>query len=88
MSSNKRHTYRVTDRGTQMTKMARTVPPFKLAATEVPMTAQAGLILQGEFIRGVALHRWLEQEMPKPGSKRGYGAVQQSYRQFWCMSVF
>ena len=59
-----------------MTKMARTVLPFKLAATEEPMTAQSGLALHGEFIQGLGFHRWLEQEMPKPGSKRGYGAVQ------------
>ena len=58
-----------------MRKMARTVLPFKLAATDEPMTAQSGLVLHGEFIRGLGLHRWLEQEMPKPGSKRGYGAV-------------
>ena len=54
-----------------MKKMARTVLPFKLAATEEPMTAQSGLVLHGEFIQGVGFHRWLEQEMPKPGSKRG-----------------
>ena len=59
-----------------MKKMARTVLPFKLAATEEPMTAQSGLALHGEFIQGLGFHRWLEQEMPKPGSKRGYGAVQ------------
>ena len=59
-----------------MRKMARTVLPFKLAATEEPMTAQSGLVLHGEFIQGLGVHRWLEQEMPKPGSKRGYGAVQ------------
>jgi hypothetical protein len=59
-----------------MTKMARTVLSFKLGATEEPMTAQSGLVLHGEFIQGVGVHRWLEQEMPKPGSKRGYGAVQ------------
>ena len=58
-----------------MKKMARTVLPFKLAATEEPMTAQSGLVLHGEFIQGVGFHRWLEQEMPKPGSKRGYGAI-------------
>jgi len=58
-----------------MTKMARTVLPFKLAATEEPMTAQSGLVLHGEFIQGVGFHRWLEQEMPKPGSKRGYGVI-------------
>ncbi|MBN6745118.1 hypothetical protein RU820_06335 [Acidithiobacillus ferrooxidans] len=33
-----------------MKKMARTVLPFKLAATEEPMTAQSGLVLHGEFI--------------------------------------
>ena len=59
-----------------MTKMARTVLPFKLAATEEPMTVQSGLVLHGEFIQGLGIHRWLEQEMPKPGSKRGYDAVQ------------
>jgi len=59
-----------------MRKMARTVLPFKLAATEEPMTAQLGLVLHGEFIQGLGVHRWLEQEMPKPGSKRGYGAIQ------------
>ena len=59
-----------------MRKMARTVLPFKLAATEEPMTAHSGLVLHGEFIQGLGVHRWLEQEMPKPGSKRGYGAIQ------------
>jgi hypothetical protein len=46
-----------------MTKMARTVLPFKLAALAEPMTAQSGLVLHGEFIQGVGFHRWLEQEM-------------------------
>ena len=60
-----------------MTKMARTVLHFKLAATDKPMTAQSGVVLHGEFIQGLGVHRWLEQEMPKPGSKRGYGPTQQ-----------
>jgi hypothetical protein len=76
MVSTKRITYRVNYRRTLMTKMARTVLPFKLAAAEEPMTAQSGLVLHGEFIQGLGVHRWLEQEMPQPGSKRGYGAVQ------------
>ena len=41
------------------------------------MTAQSGLVLHGEFIQGLGVYRWLEQEMPKPGSKRGYGPTQQ-----------
>ena len=59
-----------------MTKMARTMLPFSLAATEESMTAQSGLVFHGEFIQGLGVHRWLEQEMPKPGSKRGYGPTQ------------
>nr|WP_227486587.1 hypothetical protein [Acidithiobacillus sp. HP-6] len=51
--------------------------PFSLAATEESMTAQSGLVFHGEFIQGLGVHRWLEQEMPKPGSKRGYGPTQQ-----------
>ncbi len=40
-----------------MRKMARTVLPFKLAATEEAITAQSGLVLHGEFIQGVGFHR-------------------------------
>jgi hypothetical protein len=54
--------------------MAQTVLPFKLEATEEMLTANAGLALFGEFIRGLGLSRWLAQEMPKPGSGRGYEA--------------
>ena len=36
-----------------MRKMARTVLPFKLAATEAPMTAQSGLVFHGEFIQSL-----------------------------------
>lgn len=69
-----------------MTKMARTVLLFKLAATEAPMTAQSGLVLYGELIQGVGFHRWLEQEMPKPGSQRGYGAVQHVLPFIWMLT--
>jgi len=57
-----------------MGTMAQTVLPFKLEATEEMLTANAGLALFGEFIRGLGLSRWLAQEMPKPGSGRGYEA--------------
>ena len=57
-----------------MGTLAQTVLPFKLGATEELLTANAGLALFGEFVRGLGFSRWLEQEMPKPGSRRGYEA--------------
>ena len=57
-----------------MGTLAQTVLPFKLEATEELLTANAGLALFGEFVRGLGFSRWLTQEMPKPGSGRGYGA--------------
>ncbi len=60
-----------------MQKMARTVLPFKVTATEESLTAQSGLVLFGEFARGAGLHRWLEREMPKPGSGHAYTATEQ-----------
>lgn len=57
-----------------METLAQTVLPFKLEATEELLTANAGLALFGEFVRGLGLSRWVAQEMPKPGSGRGYEA--------------
>jgi hypothetical protein len=57
-----------------MKKLAQTVLPFKVEATEEQLTANAGLALFGEFIRGLGLSRWLATEMPKLGSARGYAA--------------
>lgn len=57
-----------------MGTLAQTVLAFKLEATEEMLTANAGLALFGEFVRGLGFSRWLEQEMPKPGSGRGYAA--------------
>lgn len=58
-----------------MRTLTQTVLPFKVGATEEMLTANAGLVLFGEFAQGLGLHRWLEQEMPLPGSGRGYEAV-------------
>ena len=55
-----------------MNTLTQTVLPFKVEATEEMLTANAGLVMFGEFARGLGLHRWLKQEMPKPGSRRGY----------------
>lgn len=57
-----------------MQTMAQTVLPFKLEATDESLTANAGLVLFGEFVGGLGFSRWLEQDMPKPGSGRGYAA--------------
>ena len=54
--------------------MAQTVLPFKLETTKELLTANAGLALFGEFIRGLGLSRWLAQEVPKSGSGRDFGA--------------
>lgn len=57
-----------------MGTLTQTVLPFKVEATEELLTANAGLALFGEFTQGLGLHRWLTQEMPLPGSGRGYEA--------------
>ncbi len=57
-----------------MGTLTQTVLPFKVEATEEMLTANAGLALFGEFARGLGLHRWIAQEMPLPGSRRGYEA--------------
>jgi len=57
-----------------METLAQTVLPFKLEATDEKLTANAGLALFGEFVGGLGFSRWLAQEMPKPGSGRGYVA--------------
>lgn len=57
-----------------MSTLTQTVLPFKVGATEEMLTANAGLALFGEFAQGLGLHRWLAQEMPLPGSRRGYEA--------------
>lgn len=57
-----------------MGTLTQTVLPFKLEATEEMLTANAGLALFGEFAQGLGLRRWLKQEMPLPGSRRGYEA--------------
>jgi len=57
-----------------MSSLIQTVLPFKVEATEELLTANAWLALFGEFARGLGLRRWIVQEMPLPGSRRGYEA--------------
>ncbi|WP_414041942.1 IS1380 family transposase [Acidithiobacillus sp. M4-SHS-6] len=57
--------------------MAQSMLPFQLAASEEVLTAQAGLVLFAEHLDRLHFLRWLERDMPQPGSGRGYSAVQQ-----------
>nr|WP_281722459.1 hypothetical protein [Nitrosomonas nitrosa] len=55
--------------------LAQMVLPFKIEATDETLTANAGLVLFGEFVQGLGFKRWLQQEMPKPGSGHSYAAT-------------
>ena len=55
-----------------MRLLAQMVLPFKIEATDEILTANAGLVLFGEFVQGLGFKRWLQQEMPKPGSGHSY----------------
>ena len=61
-----------------MRKMAQSVLPFQLQTTEEALTAQAGLILFGEFLFGIRFPAWLAQEMPKPGSSHAYSILKRN----------
>jgi len=52
----------------------KTILPFKLAITHDTLTPNSGLVLFGEFLRGLGLDRLVQREFPPPGSGRGYGA--------------
>ena len=58
-----------------MGTLAQTVLLFKLEVTDEMLTANAGLALFGEFVQGLGFTRWLAQEMPQPGSGRGFAAA-------------
>jgi hypothetical protein len=58
-----------------MRVLAQMVLPFKIEATDETLTANAGLVLFGEFVHGLGFKRWLQQEMPKPGSGHSYAAT-------------
>lgn len=58
-----------------MRALAQMVLSFKVEAADEPLTANAGLVLFGEFIQGLGFNRWLQQEIPKPGSGHSYQAA-------------
>jgi hypothetical protein len=54
--------------------MPQTVLPFKLEMTKEKITANAGLVLLGEFCEALSLRLLLDKALPKPGSTVGYPA--------------
>ena len=52
--------------------VSQTVLPFKLEATQDTITAQAGLILFGEYLQAMCLPSQLDRELPGPSNPVGY----------------
>ncbi len=52
--------------------MPQTVLPFKLEATDEPLTAHGGLALFGEFLQAMHVPRQLDAALSAPGSRVGY----------------
>jgi hypothetical protein len=52
--------------------MTQRVLPFKLESTTDTITAHAGIVLFGEFISAMGLCQLINDQLPKPGSPRGY----------------
>jgi hypothetical protein len=52
--------------------ISQTVLPFKLAVTDEPLTAQAGLALFGEYYAAMGVGHLINRELPEPGSAIGY----------------
>ena len=46
--------------------------PFKIVATREPLTARGGLMLPYEMAKALKLPQLIDQELPPPGSNRGY----------------
>ena len=53
----------------------QTVLSFKLESTRDMITSHAGLALLGEFAVALGLPRFLDEQIPKPGSGSGYRAA-------------
>lgn len=53
----------------------QTVLPFKLEKTKEEITPRSGLVLYGEFMKGIGLKELVDRSMPRPGSGRGFEAI-------------
>ena len=56
--------------------IAQTVLPFKLGITNDKITPHAGLALFGEFLNALKIPRFIDDELPGPGSSVGYDPSQ------------
>lgn len=65
--------------------LAPTVLPFKLEASDETLTAHGGLALFGEYCRAIGLAKWLDQELPAPGSGAGYAASSHVLSVVWML---
>ncbi len=53
-------------------KLKNRIMPFKLGKTNDIITANAGLSIFGEFLYGIGLNKAIDENLPRPGSNRGY----------------
>ena len=53
-------------------RASQTVLPFKLAASDESLTAHAGLVLFGEYLRAMGIAGLINHELPGAGSAAGY----------------
>ena len=53
-------------------RSSQTVLPFKLAASDESLTAHAGLVLFGEYLRAMGIAGLINHELPGAGSAAGY----------------
>jgi hypothetical protein len=60
-------------RGEEMIR--QTVLPFKLKRTEEKVTARSGLAIYAEFFRAMGAETFIDRYLPKPGSGRGFKAL-------------
>jgi len=52
--------------------IAKNILGYKLGTTKDEMTAYAGMVLFGEFMRGLGVLDIVDKRMPKPGNKKGF----------------
>jgi len=52
--------------------IAKNILGYKLGTTRDELTPHAGLVLFGEFARGIGLLDFVNEHLPKPGSNKGF----------------
>ncbi len=52
--------------------LSQTLMPFKLDSTQDTLTAEAGLVLFGEYLHAMNLPGCLDRDLPGPAHRSGY----------------